>query len=164
MSEYHTKRAAEILQAIQYATIATVTPDGKPWVSPVARVLDDELNIYWISDKDNQHSKNVRSNENVSIVVYDSTVPEGEGEGVYIEAVASELSDPQEILHVRTLKKGEDYQPEEGEFTAEAVRRVYKADVIRMFINDAEIQDGVFIRDYKVEVDKQDVIDFMNHG
>lgn len=164
MSEYHTKRAAEILQTIQYATIATVTPEGKPWISPVARILDDELNIYWISDKDNQHSKNVRANANVSMVIFDSTVPEGQGEGVYVEATASELTDPEEILFVRRLKKGDEYQPEEGEFTGDAVRRVYKAVPTRIYVNDAEIRNGVFIRDYKVEVALRDIVDFRRNG
>ena len=85
MSEYHTKRAAEILQSIRYATIATVTEDGNPWNSPVAHELDDDLTIYWVSDKENQHSKNVRANGKAFVVIYDSTVPEGDGEGVYLE-------------------------------------------------------------------------------
>lgn len=38
--------AAKILRTIRYATLATVTPDGKPWNSPVAHVLDADLNIY----------------------------------------------------------------------------------------------------------------------
>lgn len=153
MSEYHTKRAAEILQSIRYATIATVTEDGNPWNSPVAHELDDDLTIYWVSDKENQHSKNVRANGKAFVVIYDSTVPEGDGEGVYIEVDVAELSNPDEILYVRRLKKGNDYQAKEGEFLGDEVRRIYRAVPRRIWMNDAEIKDGVFIRDYKVELE-----------
>jgi len=42
-----------------------------------------------VSDKNGQHSKNIAENNRVFIVIYDSTVPEGDGEGVYIQAMAS---------------------------------------------------------------------------
>lgn len=127
MSEYHDMRAREIISTIKYATIATASKDGKPWNTPVAHTIDDELNIYWVSDKDNQHSRNVRENEDVAIVIYDSTAPMGEGEGIYIEAKAAELTSPEEILRMRRIKKGADYQPQPGEFLGDTTRRVYKA-------------------------------------
>lgn len=151
MSDYHNNRAKEILQKIIYATIATAGKDGKPWNSPVRHVYDDELNVYWFSDKENQHSKNVRDNEDVFIVVYDSTVPEGDGEGVYIQAKAVELNDPEEIRLARRIKKGVDMDAPD-DFMGDAVRRVYKAVPQRVWMNDAEVTDGVFIRDYKVEI------------
>jgi general stress protein 26 len=84
MSEKHTAQVARILKNIRYATIATASKDGKPWNSPVAFYMDHELNIYWSSDKNSQHSQNIRANNEVFIVIYDSTVQEAEGEGVYI--------------------------------------------------------------------------------
>jgi hypothetical protein len=152
MSDYHNKRAKEILEKIQYATIATVSAEGKPWNSPVRHEYDNDLNIYWFSDKQNQHSQNVRANENVFIVIYDSTVPEGDGEGIYIEARARELADPEEILFARRIKKGSDYTGSSDDFLGDAVRRVYKAVPQLMWMNDAEIKDGMFVRDYRVEV------------
>ncbi|TAH32554.1 pyridoxamine 5'-phosphate oxidase family protein [Candidatus Saccharibacteria bacterium] len=125
---------------------------GKPWNSPVARVYDDELNIYWFSDKSNQHSQNIRENEDVFIVIYDSTAPWGESEGVYIEAKAYELTDPDEITKVRRIKKGPDYNGSPDEFSGEAIRRVYKAVPQRVWMNDAGVKDDVFVRDYRVEL------------
>lgn len=152
MSDYHDKRAVEILRKIRYATIATANKDGKPWNSPVAHEYDNQLNVYWFSDKQNRHSQNVRENENVFIVIYDSTVPEGDGEGVYIEAKAVELTDPEEILSVRKIKKGEDYEGKPNDSLGDAIRRVYKAEPQRVWMNDAEVTDGVFIRDYRVDI------------
>lgn len=53
MSEYHDGRAKEILATIKYATVATTCEDGKPWNSPVAHYLDDDLNVFWYSSKHN---------------------------------------------------------------------------------------------------------------
>jgi hypothetical protein len=151
MTDY-AKRAVGILHKIRYATLATVCEDGRPWNSPVAHEYDSQLNIYWFSDKQNQHSQNARNSGEVFIVIYDSTVPEGDGEGVYIQAKVTELSDPEEILRVRKIKKGEDYAGSPNDFQGDAIRRVYKAEPQRVWMNDAEVTDGVFIRDYRVEI------------
>jgi general stress protein 26 len=151
MSDKFTEKAKKILAQIQYATIATVTPDGNPWNSPVAHELDDEYNIYWFSDKENQHSKNVRANPYAFIVIYDSTAPEGEGEGVYIEADVEELNDADEINKIRNAKK-QALVNDANEFLGDAVRRCYKATPKRMWVNDAEEKEGEFIRDYRVEI------------
>lgn len=152
MSENLSKQAAQILSRIQYATLATASKTGKPWNSPVAYVYDDELNLYWFSDKQSQHSQNVRENNNVFIVVYDSTVPEGQGRGLYIEAQALEVDDPDEVIKARKIKKGDHHTANPQEFLSDAGRRVYRAIPQNVWINDAEIKDGVFIRDYKVKV------------
>lgn len=152
MSDYHNKRAKEIIENITYATIATPTKDGSPWNSPVYQNHDENLNIYWVSDKEGQHSKNIAENNKVFIVIYDSTVPEGDGEGVYIQANASQVTDPDEILTVRRIKKGSHFEQSPDTFLGEPVRYMYKAVPERVWMNDAEIKDGVFIRDFRVEV------------
>ena len=104
MKSSYINRARQIIGKINYATIATASKEGRPWNSPVAQVHDKELNIYWFSDKEGQHSRNVRENDRVFIVIYDSTVPEGQGEGVYIEAKAYEVTDPDEITYARRIQ------------------------------------------------------------
>lgn len=148
----YTQRAKQILEDIIYATVATSTKNGQPWNSPVRCVYDKDLNIYWFSDKEGQHSKNVRENDNVFIVFYDSTVPEGDGEGVYVQAKAHEVNDPEEVTHARRIKKGADYSRSPDDFLGDAVRRVYKAVPRKVWMNDAEVKDGVFIRDFRVEI------------
>jgi uncharacterized protein YhbP (UPF0306 family) len=145
------KRAAEIIQQIQYTTLATVTPEGLPWNSPVARVYDQDLNFYWFSDKEGQHSKNVRANGQVFIVIYNSTVPWGEGEGVYFQADVVELTDSDEVRAARRLSKGPN-QDAPDDFMGSAVRRVYKATPRKAWMNDVEIDGTIFIRDIRVEL------------
>lgn len=149
----NTKRARAILDRIIYATIATTTKEGKAWNTPVRYVLDASLNIYWFSDKEGQHSINIRNNPDVFIVIYDSTVPEGKGAGagVFIQAKATEINDPETIRLARSIKKGRNLDAPD-DFMGKAIRRVYKAVPQRMWTNAAEIKNGMFIRDYRIEV------------
>lgn len=153
---HHTQRAASIIKTIRYATVATVNKSNEPWNSPVCHVYDDELNIYWFSDKQGQHSQNVNQNPNVFIAIYDSTVPEGQGEGVYIQAQAIELNDPAGISVARRIKKGAD-DDSPDDFMGTAVRRVYKAVPKCIWVNDAQIKNGKFIRDFRVEINKSEL-------
>ena len=151
MDKNHVKRAKEIIETISYATIASANKEGKPWNTPVFFIHDRKLNIYWFSDKQNQHSQNVRENENVFIVIYDSTVPEGDGEGVYIQAKAVELNDPEEIRQAGIPETGPGKDAPD-DFVGDATRRVYKAIPQQVWMNDAEVRDGIFIRDYRIEL------------
>ena len=96
-------KAQTILNRINYATLATADPNGNPWNSPVYYAYDEDYNIYWGSHVESQHSQNIRANGKAFIVVYDSTVAPGLGEGVYIQAKVVELTDPQEIAAAHKL-------------------------------------------------------------
>jgi general stress protein 26 len=78
------KELRELLYRLPYATIATVCPDGQPWNTPVFARGDDELNLYWVSHKQAQHSLNIARQPRIFVVIYDSMVPEGEGLGLYL--------------------------------------------------------------------------------
>lgn len=98
-----TPKAQSILDRIDYATLATVDPNGNPWNSPVYCAYDENYNIYWGSHIESQHSQNIRANGKAFIVIYDSTVAPGLGEGAYIQARVVELTDPQEIAAAHKL-------------------------------------------------------------
>ncbi len=153
MSDYHEKRAKEILTTVLYATVATASKSGKPWNSPVAGFWDDSYNLYWFSDKNSVHSKNIRENEDVFIVVYDSTMPEGTGEGVYIEATAYEVTEPSEIQQVVDLQKG-DMRCEADQVSGDAIHRFYKAVPKNAWVNDDEKDsNGNYVKDIRVEIE-----------
>ncbi len=155
-TQIYTWRAADIIRRIQYITVASVTPDARPWNSPVQAVFDDELNWYWFSDKEGRHSRNVKDNGEVFLVIYDSTVPEGQGVGVYFEASAVELTDTAEVIKARRLKH-EDVRADPGHFLGPAVRRVYKGMPRRVWTNDIERRGSSFIRDFRVELKLADL-------
>ena len=159
MSDFHNKRAAEIINKVLYITIASVSKDSQPWNSPVYSGFDEDLNFYWSSDKESQHSKNVRDNGKVFLVIYDSTAPESTGEGVYVQAKAQELGENDEIQVARRVtqtRKGQADELSEREyekFSGSAVRRVYKAVPQKAWMNDVELdKDNKYIRDIRVEV------------
>lgn len=137
--EYYELRAAAITHSICYATLSTVDTDGNPWNAPVSAVYDEDFNVYWFSDRESQHCRNVRSNGKVFIVIYDSTWPEGTGaRGHYLQSSAEELGDFEEVRKVCRKQDPDRNDPEL--FLGDNVRRVYKASPIRMWINEVETE------------------------
>lgn len=92
----NSEKAKKIIEKIPYITIATISEDGMPWNAPVFTAYDKNYTFYWGTYRDSQKSKNTRANKNVFLVIYDSTVGPGKGEGVYIKAIAEELNDSKE--------------------------------------------------------------------
>lgn len=150
MSEHHIAHARTILRSIRYATIATASRTAKPWNSPVAHFYDENLNIYWFSDREKVHSRNIRENDDIFIVVYDSTLPNEKAEGVYIEAKAYEVEDP-EIIRIARKVSGASTDNVE-KFLGNSTRRCYRAMPQNIWVNDAEKIDGDSWRDYRVEI------------
>lgn len=96
MTDISARQVTAILEKLEYITVATVGKDGQPWNSPVYAAFDSDLNFYWGSHSGAQHSKNIADNNKVFIVIYDSTVPVGQGQGVYIQAIAMKLETTKE--------------------------------------------------------------------
>jgi nitroimidazol reductase NimA-like FMN-containing flavoprotein (pyridoxamine 5'-phosphate oxidase superfamily) len=71
--KYATQAKAIIKNNI-YLTLATATKDGKPWISPLFFAYDNDFNLYWVSSKNSLHSKLIRSNPRVAIVIFDSSL------------------------------------------------------------------------------------------
>ena len=86
--------AKRILDSNRYMTIATVGEDGRPWVTPVYFTPDRYRQMFWISEPEAQHSLNIATRPQVSIVVFDSSVPVGGAEAVYMRAEAQQVTDP----------------------------------------------------------------------
>lgn len=141
MQDKLVERAKEIIEKIIYITIASVTLEGKPWNSPVYSAYDkDNYTFYWVSPRTAQHSRNISENPNVFLAIYDSTVPEGTGEGVYVQARASMVVDPKEmaraiyLLYTRKKKALRDI----SRFLDMRPRRIYKAVPEKAWLNSTE--------------------------
>lgn len=140
-------KAKSILEHTIYATLATVDANGNPWNSPVYCVYDDSYNFYWASDMQSQHSQNIRANGKVFIVIYDSTAPWGTGTGVFIQAEAREVTDPEEVAkacQLRMSRVPDAKQPTE-DFLGDRPRRIYCATPQHMWTNEDSERDGYFI-------------------
>jgi len=149
-----TDKAEKIIEKILYITLATVSKDGTPWNTPVYSAFDDNYNFYWISWTKNQHSKNIKDNNQIFIVIYDRTVVEGQGHGVYIRAKAHELDNGKEIEHVlkyldgRINKLG---RHKISQFQGSKPRRVYKAVPEKVWVNTDFRVSGEYV-DARIEI------------
>jgi hypothetical protein len=155
-------QASRIIHAIQYLTVATVSPGASPggtaipWATPVFTAFDADCDFFWISDRHSIHSVNIRSNPDVGLVLFDSTVAEGTGagSGVYVQALARELSAPEETRRAQeclTARAGRPVHPLPGR-SGDSPARFYLARPSRMWINDSLLRDGVRV-DGRTEVD-----------
>ena len=64
---------------------------------------DNHFNFYFGTHKGSQKAINIQTNPNVFLAIYDSTVPAGSGEGVYIQAKAKAITDDEEIKESHKL-------------------------------------------------------------
>ena len=83
--------ARTIIDAITYMVLGTADEAGRPWVSPVYFGSKSYREFYWMSSPDVTHSRNILVRPEISIVIFDSRVPVGMGQAVYMSAVAEEL-------------------------------------------------------------------------
>ncbi len=125
--------AKQIIAGNIYMTIATASLDGKPWISPVFFAYDKYYNFFWVSNKNSLHSSLIRKNPRIAVVIFDSKATEGNGDGVYLEAEASELEDIQEIdaamkVLENRVTKDEFKIKKKEEVTKNGVWRIYKAE------------------------------------
>ncbi|MEV0718488.1 pyridoxamine 5'-phosphate oxidase family protein [Asanoa sp. NPDC050611] len=83
--------ARTIIDANSYLTLGTADADGRPWATPVWFAADRYTDFIWVSRPGTRHSRNIAVRPDVGIVVFDSTVPIGQGQAVYVEAVAGQV-------------------------------------------------------------------------
>lgn len=85
--------ARTVIDDNKYVTLATADRAGRPWASPVYYTPDGYRAFYWASSPDSVHSRNIAERPSVSMVVFDSRVPIGGAEAVYMTASAEIVGD-----------------------------------------------------------------------
>lgn len=125
--------ARDIMDSNMYMVLATADRAGRPWASPVYFAHAGYAEVFWVSSPEATHSRNIAVRPDVSIVIFDSSVPIGMGQGVYMSSVAAATADRElergiEIFSRRSLATGG------AAWTADDVRgeapfRLYKAAV-----------------------------------
>ena len=85
--------ARSIMDSNLYMVLATADEAGRPWASPVYFAHAGYVELLWVSSPEATHSRNIAVRPDVSIVVFDSSVPIGTGQGVYMSAAAGELAE-----------------------------------------------------------------------
>jgi hypothetical protein len=104
-------QARALIDRISYMVIGTADADGNAWATPVYFATDGSGAFYWVSSHEARHSANIAARADIGIVIFDSTVPIGTGQGLYIEASAEQLVGPDldrglTVFSARSLKDG----------------------------------------------------------
>jgi nitroimidazol reductase NimA-like FMN-containing flavoprotein (pyridoxamine 5'-phosphate oxidase superfamily) len=138
--------AREIIDQSMYMVLGTADEAGRPWVSPVYFAAGEYSHFYWVSLPDAQHSRNLAGRPEVSIVVFDSGVPIGTGQGVYMSARAEELAgeDVERAIEIFS-RRGEKHGGRS--WSADDVRPpaphwLYRASVDRHWMLDKDSRPG----------------------
>jgi nitroimidazol reductase NimA-like FMN-containing flavoprotein (pyridoxamine 5'-phosphate oxidase superfamily) len=132
--------ARSLIDASLYLVLGTADEDGLPWASPVYFAHSEHRDFFWVSRPDARHSRNITARPDVSIVIFDSSVPIGTGRGVYMTAVARELEGEDQVAGLKVYSRR---ALEHGgrAFTQDDVRgsaalRFYRATAVEQFVLD----------------------------
>ena len=132
-------RARTVIDSNRYMALGTAGSDGHPWVSPVWFASEDYKHFYWVSSPDARHSRNVSARPEVAIAIFDSSVPVGGAQAVYMSGRAEELTGT-------ALERG-----------IEVFGRLSEADVGRKWGLD-DVQPPALFRLYRVTVSEHYVL------
>ncbi|HEY7151449.1 MAG TPA: pyridoxamine 5'-phosphate oxidase family protein [Solirubrobacterales bacterium] len=130
--------ARRVIDANLYMTLATADGEGRPWASPVWYAHEGYLEFLWVSRPEARHSRNLATRPEAGIVIFDSTVPEGGAEAVYVEATARELEGAEQgrglgILSGRSVASGgAEWTP--ADVNPPAPHRLFRASGSALFI------------------------------
>jgi hypothetical protein len=142
--------AREILGARSYVVLATADDQGVPWATPVWFAMEDPAELFWVSYPAARHSQNIGVRPQVGMVVFDSTVAPGSGQGVYMSAVAEQLTDPNAIERGIVIFSRASVREGAGamsldDVTGQARLRLYRAHVQESWILDPDSPHDVRI-------------------
>ena len=103
--------ARRIIHANLYMVLATADEEGRPWASPVYYAPHEYADFLWVSSPGATHSRNISVRPELGIVIFDSAVPIGTGQGVYMSASAEMVDGPNvergiDVFSRRSLEHG----------------------------------------------------------
>jgi hypothetical protein len=132
--------ARAIIDRNLYMVLGTADGDGTPWATPVYYAPSRYREFLWVSHPEADHSRNIAARPEVAIVIFDSSVPIGDGQGVYMAATAVELAPEHgaegiEIFSRRLVAHGQD--PWTLDDVGPGARhRLYRASAVAHYVLD----------------------------
>ena len=135
--------ARAIVDGNSYMTLGTADADGLPWASPVWYAPASYREFFWVSKPAARHSRNITVRPEVAIVIFDSTVPIGTGQAVYMAARAEEHTAGGDVdrglavFSTRSVAQGgREWTP--GDLGPAARLRLYRALASEQFVLSAQ--------------------------
>ena len=89
---------ADFLRAHSTLTLATVSDDGSPYATPLFYIVNENLELYWLSSGSSAHSMHMASRPEVSAAVYSETDEWEKIRGVQLWGTAR-------VVHESNLRK-----------------------------------------------------------
>jgi nitroimidazol reductase NimA-like FMN-containing flavoprotein (pyridoxamine 5'-phosphate oxidase superfamily) len=130
--------ARELIDSNLYMTLATADGDGRPWATPVWYAHEGYTDFLWVSRPEARHSRNIASRPQVGIVIFDSTVPVGGAQAVYLEAVAEEVTGRERARRIASYSQTSEAQGAGAwsisDVVAPAPLRLYRAIAAEHFV------------------------------
>ena len=129
--------AKALLERNAYLTLGTVGVDGRPWTSPIYMAADGLTDFFWVSNQASLHSVNVEAHPEVSLVVFDSTVPAYHGRALYAVGTAAVVDETGLAHGLRVYpgpeaRGGSELTPED--VTGESPYRLYRARASQVWV------------------------------
>jgi pyridoxine/pyridoxamine 5'-phosphate oxidase len=130
--------ARQVIDASRYLVLGTADQHGVPWVSPVWYAHAGYREFLWVSDPQARHSRSIEARPQVSIVIFDSSVPPGAAPAVYLSGAAhvvtgSGLEKSIEIYSRRSQEQGlPEWAP--ADVRAPARPRLYRVVAAEQFV------------------------------
>lgn len=96
---------AELLNYLQSQhTLYLATFDGKPWTSTVFYAIDNDFNLYFISEPTTRHSKAIQKHNLISCSIADSNqVVTDKKIGVQIEGIATKVKNKNKLIIILSM-------------------------------------------------------------
>ena len=125
--------ARAVIDANLYMTLGTVGEDGRPWVTPVYYSAGEYAELFWVSNPEATHSRNIAARPHVSIVIFNSQTPIGTAQAVYMSGVAEEITGVDRDRGIEVFSRGAQAQGA-GKWTSDRVQppahlRLYRATI-----------------------------------
>ena len=156
------EKARYIIENNLYCVLSTCSSDGLPWVSPVffAYEYNQGYNIYWCSAVEAKHSQNLYHNHGrVAITIFDSSVPEGTGGGLYFYGLASELDVAQieKVVKLMANRAGKEIKRTTKDYLNDSPRRLYHFHPQEAWITGERLPVGNQLVDTKIQISWPDL-------
>jgi nitroimidazol reductase NimA-like FMN-containing flavoprotein (pyridoxamine 5'-phosphate oxidase superfamily) len=139
--------ARAVVDANRYMTLGTADASGRPWVSPVWYAADRYREFLWVSSPTARHSLNLAERDELSIVIFDSTVPIGGALAVYMTGTAAQLQGAEmehglEVFSRESLAGGASAW-DRDDVTGSSELRLYRATVSECFLGRSDQRERV---------------------
>lgn len=89
--EVELRKAVEIIRDGFYVALATVSPSGNPWCTPLYYAVTSNLEFITLSSTTSIHASNLRGNSEAAWCIYTGALPPEASDGVYFGGSGQEV-------------------------------------------------------------------------